>query len=203
MDTTTTTPDGPPRPDVAPSLHHRERRWLPTLIVLGVIVVTVVGGFVVAAVLSEPAGPAVTVGGTVRVQPLSGWEPAAGATTAGALPFARLTRGGGNLDVVVAPSFDQDADALVDHYVNDVLEVQLSGLSVSNDLHPVLLSGGQTGQRFNYAGVTDTGASIEGEATVVIDPSGDGVIFDGWAHEGLLTFVDGDLHTMESRAVFT
>lgn len=203
MDTTTITPDGPPRPDVAPSPRHRERRWLPTLVVLGVIVVTVVGGFVVAAVLSEPAGPAVTVGGAVRVQPLSGWEPAAGATTADALPLARLTRGGGNLDVVVAPSFDQDADALVDHYVNDVLEEQLSGLSVSNDLHPVLLSGGQTGLRFNYVGVTDTGASVEGEATVVVGPTGDGVVFDGWAPEGLLTFVDGDMHTMEDRAVFT
>jgi hypothetical protein len=186
---------------MTPSMIRRERRWLPTLVVMGIIVTTVLGGFVVAAALSEPAGPAVTVGDVVQVQPLSGWE-SPGTTTTGGLPFARLTRGGGNLDVVAVPSFDGDARSLADRYVSDVLSKQLSGLSVSDDLRAVLLGGGEVGQRFDYVGVTDTGGSVEGEVTVVVGPSGSGVVFDGWASEGLLTFVSGDVHTMEERAVF-
>jgi len=55
--------------------------------------------------------------------------------------------------------------------------------------------------RFSYVGVTsDSSESIEGEVTVVMTSSG-GVVFDGWAPEGLLQYALGDVHTMIDRAV--
>ena len=58
------------------------------------------------------------------------------------------------------------------------------------------------GARFGYIGSTETGAAIEGEVTVVVAPSGQGVVFDGWA-PGSLAFVDGDLATMIEQAEVT
>lgn len=182
-------------------MQRRERTWLPTLAVLGVILVVVLGGYVTAAALSEPAGPPVSVGGIVTVQPLSGWEVATQASVGG-LPFARLTRGNGNLDVVAVPGYRGSASALADEYVIRVLQEQLTRLQVSDDPETVALGSGLVGERFSYVGVTDTGSSIEGEVTAVVTPAGDGVVFDGWAPEGLLAFVDGDVHTMTDRAVF-
>jgi hypothetical protein len=182
-------------------MHREERRWIPALGVLGVLVFVVLGGYVVAAALSEPVGPPVAVGGVVAVQPLSGWGVADTAPLAG-LPFARLTRGSGNLDLVVVPGYGGDATGLAKEYVDRVLSRQLSRLSVSSDLHPVTLQNGLLGQRLAYVGVSDNGSSIEGEVTAFVSAGGDGVVFDGWAPEGLLTYVDGDLHTMAERAVF-
>ncbi len=182
-------------------MQRRERRWIPALAVLGVIAVTVLGGYVVAAALSEPAGPPVAVGGVVGVQPLSGWD-VAGTAPVGGLAFARLTRGSGNLDVVVVQGFGGDAGALAKEYVDRVLSGQLSRLSVSSDLRSATLQEGLAGQRFTYVGVTDNGSSVEGEVTLFVSPGGDGAVFDGWAPEGLLTYVDGDIHTMTERAVF-
>jgi hypothetical protein len=177
----------------------RDRAWLPTIAVASVIVLLVFGGFVVAAALSEPAGPPVTVGRAVTVQPLTGWEALAPGETGG-LPADRITRGGGNLDVVVAPFYANGARSLANEYADRVLRSQLSSLSVSGDLTTVSLGQALLGERFTYVGVTDTGASVEGEVTVTVTQSGAGVVFDGWAPEGLLSFVDGDIHTMIDRA---
>src|SRR5207247_9668947 len=78
----------------------RRHPLLATLGVLGVMVVVVFGGYVVAGALSQPAGPPVTVAGGVRVSPLSGWE---GAGRSAEPPSVRLTRGSGNLDGMVLP----------------------------------------------------------------------------------------------------
>jgi len=199
--TATTSNDPPLRPD-EPLLQRRaERRWWPTLAVAGVVLVVVFGGFVTAAALSEQAGAPVTVGSSVTVQPLSGWV-TADTTPVGDLPFARMTRGGGNLDVVVVPGYGGAAGDLAHDYVDRVLQQELTRLSVSDALETVTLLDGSVAQRFHYVGATDTGQSVEGEVTAVVTASGDGVVFDGWAPEGLLAFVDGDLHTMIDRAVF-
>lgn len=202
MDHTATTSNDPPlRPDEAPLQRRAERRWWPTLAVLGVILAVVLGGFVTAAALSEPAGAPVTVGSVVTVRPLSGWA-TADTTPMGDLPFARLTRGGGNLDVVVIDGYRGTADALAHDYVARVLEEELTRLSVSGALETVTLLDGSAAARFHYVGVNETGQSVEGEVTALVTPVGDGVVFDAWAPEGLLAFVDGDLHTMINRAVF-
>ena len=100
------------------------------------------------------------------------------------------------------PGYGGTARSLATEYEDRVLSRQLSHLSVSSDLSSVRLRQGLVGERFSYIGVTDTGSSIEGEVTVAVTNAGNGVVFDGWAPEGLLTFVDGDIHTMIDRAVY-
>jgi hypothetical protein len=34
-----------------------------------------------------------------------------------------------------------------------------------------------------------------------VTSAGEGVVFDGWGPEGMLSFVDGDIETMVRRAV--
>jgi hypothetical protein len=182
-----------PAPPERPAL--RSPRLLPAMAVLGVILVVLFGGYVIAAALSEPAGPAVDVGGVVRVAPLSGW---AVAGRPFATPSVRLSRGGGTLDVA-AFRFDGDATALLQAYLTRVKphEGQLSVGAV--DL--VRLPSGVPGARVHYVGsVGGVQTSSEGEVTAVVLPSGVGVVFDGWAPEGLLRFVLEDVTTMVDRA---
>jgi len=192
----------PPRPDLRPDGHPPTRGLRATLVVLGVMLVVVLGGYVVAAALSEPAGPAATIRGVVSVRPLSGWAVAKRGTLDG-LPFVRLTRGSGNLDVVVAAPYAGSVDQLANDYATHVLSRQLDQLSFSRRLETVRLPSGLQGARFGYVGVADTGASIEGEVTVVVTSSGHGVVFDGWGPAGLLSFERSDIETMIDRAAVT
>jgi hypothetical protein len=169
------------------------------LIVLLVIVAVVAGGYVVYAALAEPAGPPVGVDGVVSVQPLSGWE-VAGQGEVDDHAYTRLSRGGGTLDVVGWGPASSEASLASDY--RSVLESQLSQLQVSDELAPVVLEDATPGLRFRYVGVVaDTGATVEGVVTSVLTPDGQGVVFDGWAPEGMLSFVDGDIETMVDRAV--
>lgn len=191
--------DPPLRPDLTPLAVRPHRRWLRPLAVVGVIVVVTFGGWAVAALLAKPAGPLVGFPGVVTVQPLSGWQDAGRHDVPGT-PFQRLTRGGGNLDVVVVVPYSRPAGNLVEDYVNKVLRNQLSQVSLSR-LTRVTLGNRMAGLRFTYVGVTQsTSQPIEGEVTVVVTPSSQGVVFDGWAPQGLLSFVRDDIHTMVFRA---
>ena len=188
----------PRRPDEAAPLAPA-RRWVAPLIVLLVIVAVVAGGYVVYAALSEPAGPPVGVDGVVSVQPLSGWEVAGQGEIDGHV-YTRLSRGSGTLDVVAWGPATGEASLATDY--RGALESQLSQLQVSDELVPVVLRDGTPGLRFRYVGVVaDTGATVEGVVTSVLTPDGQGVVFDGWAPEGMLSFVDGDIETMVDRAV--
>jgi len=168
--------------------------------VAAVIGVVVLGGYITAAALSTPAGRPQTVNGVVTVQPLSDWA-FAGRLESPAGPGVRFTRGSGTLDVFAAP-FAGDARALAERYAVDVLEPEADRLSVSPNLEDVRLPGGETAVRYSYIGVFGQagGTPIEGEVSAVVSPSGDGVVFDGWAPQGLLRFVLGDEHTMIDRA---
>jgi len=191
----------PLRPDEAPGIARRERRWWPLLAVVAVILLVVFGGYVTAGALAEPAGPPVGFPGVVSVRPLSGWE-LAGQANLEFGPFLRLTRGNGNLDVFAVAGGGSDERALADAYVRDVLQQALSQVSVSDHLEPITLSSRRIALRFSYIGVVaDTHASIEGEVTVVATSAGDGVVFDGWTPEGLLTYASGDIRTMVDEAV--
>jgi hypothetical protein len=174
---------------------------LATLAIVGVILVVVLGGYVAAAALSEPAGPAVEVPGVLSVRPLSGWV-FAGRAASNGFEYVGLTRGSGNL-VAGATSGVSDAAGLADAYVRLELSAQLSQLSVSRP-EDIRLVSGAPGIRFAYVGVVaDTGTSIEGEVSVVVTPDGHGVVFDGWAPAGLLSFVRSDIRTMIERAEVT
>jgi hypothetical protein len=177
--------------------------WRPSLVVVGVLLVLTLGGWIVAAALAEPAGQPVGFPGLVTVQPLSGWQSAGEREVPGA-SLVRLTRGGGNLDIVAFQPQGEDGRTLATRYVNSVLRTQLDRLSVSNRFSDIALQDGTQGLRFTYAGVAiETGQSIEGEVTVAFTPSGNAVVFDAWAAEGLFSYAQGDLHTMIARAALS
>jgi hypothetical protein len=182
--------------DALPQPPGRERRLLPPLVVLAVLLGTTFGGFAAAAALSTPAGPPVDVAGRVSVRPLSGWGLARRAVDP---PGITLTRGSASLDVA-AGSFSGGPGELLREYVRGVLEVQARQLSVSEP-ETVVLDSGLTGTRVSYVGTFgDVGSPIEGEVTAVVSDSGVGAIFDGWAPFGLLRYAEGDLEVMIERA---
>ena len=82
-------------------------------------------------------------------------------------------------------------------YVDDVLEPDAEQFRVSEEVEPVRLASGLTGSRIAYVGLFgDVQAPIEGEVTAVVSPSGEGVIFDGWAPAGQLQFEIDEIDTM-------
>jgi hypothetical protein len=189
----------PDRPDESAWLQARERKWLPTLAVFGVIVFTTIGGYVAAALLATPAGPPVGFPGLVTVQPIAGWEPAGAGTTQGH-PYLGIARGNGTL-IVVDWGPASDAEALAVDVVEGVLQAELSQVSVSDELTSPTLADGTMGVRFRFVGVDpDTGGSLEGEVTTFVASAGRGVAFIGLAPEGQLPFMEGDLHTIIYRA---
>ena len=174
-------------------------RWIPAATVLGVLVVTSLGGFVVSAVLAEPAGPPVSIPGEVSVQPLRGWEPTDAGVISGR-PVVRLTRGSGTLALVAWGPVAGDAASLADEVVGVLLNDELDRLSVSQALTSVV-AGGVEGRRFTFVGIDrGTGVAVEGEITAAVTIGGRGVVFVGLAPEGSLAFVDDDLHAMISAA---
>ncbi len=165
-----------------------------------VLAVVVFGGYLVAAALETPSGAPVAVGGTVAVQPLSGWEVEEPFTTADSEGIG-LTRGTGNLDVLVTAPTSGGLVELSAGYVDRVLEPQAQRLSVSPELQPVELADGRGAARFGYVGVFGRGSTpIEGEVTVTVASNGAGVIFDAWAPQGQLPFTLPDIHAMQSSA---
>ena len=170
---------------------------LPMIVVAAVLAVVVFGGYAVGGALSRSTGPAVEIAGVVRIQPLSGWEEAGRfADPAG----VRLTRGGGNLDVVAVPS-DGSATDLVRWYVQRVFEPAAERLSVSPRAQEVRLASGLEGARVAYVGLFGKAlVPIEGEVTAVVSPSGTGVVFDAWGAEGVLRYVLEDVRAMIDTA---
>lgn len=173
------------------------RALLATAVVGAAIAAVVVGGYAVGGALAGPAGPPVDVAGVVRVQPLSGWEIA---KTFEEPPRVRLTRGGGNLDVVAVP-YEGPAVALAGEYVDAVLEPDARQLSVSRQAEPVTLASGLPGVRIAYVGLFGKAeAPIEGEVTAIVSSSGVGAVFDAWGAEGVLRYAVDDVRTMIDRA---
>jgi hypothetical protein len=202
----TVSPEVPARPDAVRVARIR-RRWLPTLLVGATIVVTVLGGFVVAEALPSPEVRPLTLADVVTVRPLPGWEvvrredatvPTAGGAVTG--EFAQLTRGSGALDVLAIPGLGADPLALAELYADRVLGNQLERLSIS-EVRPVLLASGLRGVRFGYIGSEpSSGAAIEGTVTAAVAPSGDAAVFDGWAFQGQLELIAEELAAMIDRA---
>jgi hypothetical protein len=201
--------DLPQRPDVSAGSGRPLRRWLPTALVALVMSVTVLGGFVVAGTLPEPELQAVGLSGVVTVHPLPGWEVVhreritlpspSGGSLAG--EFAQLTRGSGALDLVAIPGVGGDALELADLYASEVLRRQLERLSVSDRAEQILLRNGLQAVRFGYIGSEpQSGSPIEGSVTVVVSPSGNGVVFDGWAFQGQLELILEELASMTDSA---
>ena len=198
----------PARPDAPAGAVRPARRWVPVWGVLGVIVVTVLGGFVTAAALPAVEAAPVTVGGSVTVRPLPGWSvvqtdradvPAPSGGTV-EVAFAQLSRGNGALDVVAIPDLGLPTDQAAAFYLDAVLRTQLERPSVSA-LHDLVLASGLAAVRFGYIGTEpSSGDAIEGSVTVTEGRSGVAAFFDGWASEGQLELIEDELETMIGEA---
>jgi hypothetical protein len=204
-----TSPDIPGRPDAPPGAPRPGRRWLPTLLVALVISVTVLGGFVVAETLPPPDVRPLALGGVLTIRPLPGWEvvrrePATVPLPSGGVisgEFAQVTRGNGALDLLALPGVGGTALELADLYAAGVLTRQLERLSVSSLVERITLRNGVEAVRFGYIGSEpQTGAAIEGSVTVAVAPSGNGAAFDGWAFQGQLQLISGELVSMIESA---
>ena len=197
----------PARPDASARASTIRRRWLPTLLVAATIVVTVLGGFVIAEALPPPEVRPLTLADVLTIRPLPGWEvvrredasiPTAAGDVSG--EFAQLTRGSGALDLLALPGVGADPSAIAELYADGVLGHQLERLSVSQ-ARSVVLRSGLRGVRFGYIGSEpSSGAAIEGSVTAVVAPSGDAVVFDGWAFQGQLELIAEELAAMIDRA---
>jgi len=201
--------DLPARPDAPAGASRPARRWLPTMLVALVISVTVLGGFVVAETLPAPDVAPIALGGVLTIRPLPGWEVArreaasiplsSGAVISG--EFAQLTRGNSALDLLALPRVGGTALELADVYTTGVLARQLERLSISGQVERLTLPNGLEAVRFGYIGSQpQTGAAIEGSVTAVVAPSGNGAVFDGWAFQGQLQLISGELLAMIERA---
>ncbi|HZB00614.1 MAG TPA: hypothetical protein VE800_00715 [Actinomycetota bacterium] len=193
----------PVRPDAATGAVRPVRRWLPVWVVAGVIVVTVLGGFVTAAALPVPDVPAVSVS-ALTVHPPPGWaivrrDRVALTSPAGTTveaTFVQLSRGGGALDLLAIDGLGGEAEDAAHFYVDEVLSRQLERLRVSALGH-VVLGRGVPAARFAYIGTEpEGGAAIEGAVTAVVGPSGAVAVFDGWGFEGQLELIAEELERM-------
>ena len=201
-------PDVPVRPDATDGAFQPARRWLPTVLLTLVMSVTVLGGFVVAGTLPAPEAQPVALANVLRLHPLPGWEVARRERATVPLPrggvirgeFAQITRGSGALDLLALPGVGGDALELADLYATAVLTSQLERLSVSGQVERITLPTGMAAVRFGYIGSQpQTGAALEGSVTVVVAPSGNGTVFDGWAPQGQLELISEELVAMIAR----
>lgn len=184
-----------PVPLPAPPL--RPRRWIPVVALAAVLSAVVSGGYLTSDAIGQIRGGAVDVTASVRVTPFTGWELAGRSTDPDQV---RLTSGSTSLDVAAVPFDGTDVD-LLGWYVENILESDAEQFRVSEEVEPVRLASGLTGSRIAYVGLFgDVQAPIEGEVTTVVSPSGEGVIFDGWAPAGQLQFEIDEIDAMVEHA---
>jgi hypothetical protein len=175
----------------------RERRWIPAIALVALIVGVVSGGHVLSDALGQIRTGAVAVGDSVEITPVPGWELAERFEDPTGI---RLTSGSASLDVAELPFAGTDVD-LLREYVDNVLAPQAEQLRLSEEVEPVRLENGLTGSRIAYVGqFGDVQTPVEGEITTVVSPLGTGVVFDGWAPTGQLQLSLDDLHAMIETA---
>jgi len=186
----------PFRPDEAPAQRVRERRWVPTLIVAALVVVVAQGARTVADATAGAAGPVVTVGSAVTVQPRAGWDLESVSANP---PAARFHRGPVLLDVFVYPPASEGPAAVAASYVEQALRPSLEQVTVGGAA-ATTLAGGVPAVRFGYVGITHDGVPLEG---VVIAASGASAsaVFDAYGPQGALATVAEDLRAMFDGAV--
>jgi hypothetical protein len=177
----------------------RRARWTGPLAIVLVLSILGFGGYAVDVPLSDLTANPITVGGDVRIVPLSGWrvtQPSAGGGIS-------LTRGGGNLQIT-AGSLSSDPEELLTAYLRQAVQPQASHLEVSRTIEQVRLNSGLTGLRVGYlAASTSSAIQIEGEVTAVVSPSGKGAVFNAWAPRVLFPFERGDVDHMIATAEVT
>ncbi len=185
--------NAPPRPDEAPAQRRAERRWLPALGVVAVILVVTGGAQVVEGAIAGASEP-VVVGQTVRVAPEPGWTVVSTSGASG-VGQALLTRGSASLLILAVPPGSGPAQELARGYA-DALDDRFTQLTIGE-----AAADGAEAVRFGYVGITADGVAVEGVVAAFADPvTGSGAIFDGFAPKGSLGAAIGDLRTMVETA---
>ena len=197
-----TTAHPPPRPDEASSQRRVERRWIPAIAVVLVMLSLTVGAHAIGARLAGQRQPLTGMPGVLEVQPAPGWE-VAERSDDGATHQLLLRRGTAGLLIVGIEAYGRGPEDLAHDYAEQVLDQHLAQLRIGGDAGAVMLPSGLEAVRFGYVGVTADGVTIEGVVTAVVSPSGTGVVFDGFAPEGDLVSAAGDLSSMIDSAGVT
>lgn len=177
----------------APQGVRREQRWLPVLIVTGLIVVVAGGARTFAGATAGSTGP-ITLG-SVHVQPQPGWQ-VEGPVQPSAV---RLHRGPVVLDVFAGGSFPGGPSALAATYLDERLVPAFARI-VHSDFDQALVVDGAPAVSFTYVGVTSDGVPIEG-IVVAADTTDASVVFDARAPKGELANAIEDVRTMIDGAV--
>ena len=191
----------PPRPDEAPAQRRVERRWLPALGVVAAIVFVTCGARTVGGAIAGPEGPPIDVPGVLSVRPRPGWELEAREEPQEGVHRLLLRLGTAGLFVLALEGSEESVGSLAARYVNEGLGSELSQLAVEEPPEEVVLANGMTALRFGYQGVTEDGVPAEGVVTVVVAPSGNAVVFDGFGVAGDLAWAIDDLRAMVDGAV--
>ena len=178
----------------------RERRWVPAIALVALMVGVVSGGHVLSDALGETRTGTIVVADSVEIAPLPGWELAGRFEDPTGI---RLTSGSASLDVITLPFGGTDVD-LLREYVDRVLAPQAEQLRLSEEIERVRLEAGLAGSRIAYVGLYgDVQTPVEGEITTVVSPTGTGVVFDAWGPTGQLQMGLDDLHAMIESAEIT
>lgn len=185
-------PQAPPRPDQAG--RRKERRWLPVMAVLAVILFVVGGARGVGEAIEGPPGPPTGFDGILTIQPEPGWEEETRNEEDGFHELL-LRSGTAGLYVVALEDYADTSEGLAQEYLDIVLDDQFESLTIG-DAERLSISDGLPGIRFGYLGVTSDGVSFEGVVTGVVSRSGNAVIFDGFAPEGDLAWAVDDIRKM-------
>lgn len=172
--------DPPVRPDEAGSQRRLERRWLPVLGVIAVILAVTLGPRGVGEALSGPA----TIEGLVTVHAEAGWSVVT-RRDEGSVHQLLLRKGSDGLLVVALAGYGGTAADLGREYAARALRGEYRGLSVGEPA-PATLGSGVSGVRFGYVGVTNQGSTVEGIVVAVQTPGGNGIVFAAFAPEGSL-----------------
>jgi hypothetical protein len=152
---------------------------------MAVILAVVMGGFVVAGAMGVQPGrraAAPVVVGGVRLEAQPGWSQVQ--RIPGDTPAVVLAKGNGSV-LVISYRSETDAVTALDRYVAEVLMPEAIDLRISDSGQQVgLPSGGLALRRFYVGTFRDNPATLEGEITGFLLPSGSAVVFDGWAERG-------------------
>jgi hypothetical protein len=192
----------PPAPHAAAPI--REARWIPSIIVLVVMVAVIVGGYPIAEAV-RPPGPVVEAGrievGGFTLTPPPGWtvvrqfeELAPGSQA----PGVQIGRGQGAALIVAFPN-QPDPAALLERYVQEVLAPQAIDAQVS-DVFQVQGQLGAGVQQFYLGTFQGVEVPLEGDVTVFAGASGTGLVVDGWSGEGQYGQIQDEVHQMAATA---
>jgi len=166
----------------------KQRKWLPTLGVLLVILVLVAGGQIAVGATEEPPRT-IPLTSDVTYVTASGWVPVKGLN-----PGLRVSKGDGIFDATPLP-FSGDAADLW-RIVARVKTERSTLFRAAPELRIYSIAGVRAVQGEYIAAVRGLPFPIEGQVTTLVTRRGTGVVFDALAPYGRFASIADDITTM-------